>query len=251
MIIKYTVLSPVLSWACIWSSRDQFEVVFGLVSDGTRIHCYVTGQLTRISEDLTEQFNWTCAQIEEPGRVSLRPTTKEECPGRCHLHGDCTSCLSSEGAEGGFSECHWASYLGKCISPAYQPVYCAGGVCGLVLTKADKNKCPAPCGTFEQCSECLHHSHCGWCALEGANGEGVCTEGSIDTPLDYTTRTTCAAVYENMHQSNNTNDTFSWHYTRCPPENECENNHHQCKADSEVGTHRQVSLVIIVLHTVD
>ncbi|KAJ2953641.1 hypothetical protein O0L34_g1253 [Tuta absoluta] len=192
------------------------------------------GQHTIPSEDPSEHFNWTCAPIEEPGRSNLRARPREECPDRCHMHDDCQSCLSSEGAEGGFSECHWATYLGKCISPAYQPVYCAGGVCGLVLTKADKNKCPAPCGTFEQCSECLHHSHCGWCALEGANGEGVCAEGSIDSPLDYSTRTTCAAVYENAHQSNNTNDTFSWHYTRCPPENECENGHHQCKADSEV-----------------
>ncbi|XP_049864899.1 multiple epidermal growth factor-like domains protein 8 [Pectinophora gossypiella] len=191
-------------------------------------------QHTTPSEDPLELFNWTCTAIEEPGRPNLRARPKEECPNRCHLFEDCQSCLSSDGAEGGFSECHWATYLGKCISPAYQPVYCAGGVCGLVLTKADKNKCPAPCGTFEQCSDCLHHSHCGWCALEDANGEGVCAEGSIESPLDYSTRTTCAAVYESVHLTNNTNDTFSWHYTRCPPENECENGHHQCKAESEV-----------------
>ncbi|KPI93788.1 Multiple epidermal growth factor-like domains protein 8 [Papilio xuthus] len=193
-----------------------------------------SGQATKIVEDNSELFNWTCALIDEPGRASLRPRTKEECPSRCNQFTDCQSCLSSDGAEGGFSECHWASYLGTCISPAYQPIICAGGVCGLVLTKADKNKCPAPCGTFEQCSECLRHSHCGWCALEDANGEGVCSEGSIESPLDYTTRTTCAAVYATLNQSNNTNETFSWHYTRCPPENECENNHHQCKAESEV-----------------
>lgn len=192
------------------------------------------GQLTRIIEDSQELFNWTCVLTEEPGRTSLRPTEKE-CPSRCHLYEDCQSCLSSDGSEGGSSECRWATYLAKCISPAYQPVYCAGGVCGLVLTKNDKNKCPAPCSTFDQCSECLYHSHCGWCALEEANGEGVCTEGSIETPLDYSVRTTCAAVYDNVHQTNNTNETFSWHYTRCPPENECENNHHQCKAESEVS----------------
>ncbi|CAH4004388.1 unnamed protein product [Pieris brassicae] len=203
------------------------------------------GQLARITTDPTDLYNWTCIQNEEQGRTSIRAASlklgfsyfgsnREECPSRCHLYDDCQSCLSSDGAEGGFSECHWATYLGTCISPAYQPLYCAGGVCGLVLTKADKGKCPAPCGTFDQCSECLHHSHCGWCAVEGANGEGVCTEGSIESPLDYSTRTTCAAVYANSHESNSTNDTFSWHYTRCPPENECENNHHQCKAESEV-----------------
>lgn len=214
---------------------------------------YISAQITRITDDPLELYSWTCAAIEEPRTtllaLSLKPghsyfgLTKEECPSRCHLYDDCQSCLSSEGAEGGSSECHWASYLGTCISPAYQPLYCAGGVCGLVLTKADKNKCPAPCGTFEQCTECLHHSHCGWCALEGANGEGVCTEGSIDSPLEYSSKTTCAAVYSHVHQTSDTNDTFSWHYTRCPPENECENNHHQCKAESEVSRCDLVNII--------
>ncbi|KAG7311412.1 hypothetical protein JYU34_002454 [Plutella xylostella] len=200
-------------------------------------HAYKQGQITRISEPVepVEIFNWTCALIEEPGRTNLRPKTKDQCPMKCHMYDDCTSCLSSDGAEGGFSECHWATHLGKCISPAYQPVYCAGGVCGLVLTKADKNKCPAPCNTFSQCYDCLHHSHCGWCAIEGENGEGVCTEGAIDSPLDYSTKTTCAAVYSKANQQEiEVNDTFTWHYTRCPPENECENGHHQCKEESEV-----------------
>lgn len=26
---------------------------------------------------------------------------------------------------------------------------------------------------------------------------------------------------------------FSWHYVRCPPENECENGHHTCSPKSE------------------
>ncbi|VVD02143.1 unnamed protein product, partial [Leptidea sinapis] len=167
------------------------------------------GQMTRLAYDLTDLFNWTCAYADEPILKYIQEirvqsfksgfpfvdANSEECPSRCESNQDCHSCLGSDGGEGGFSECHWASYLGTCISPAYQPLYCAGGVCGLVLTKVDKNKCPAPCETFEQCSECLHHSHCGWCAIDGANGEGVCTEGSIDSPLDYSTRTTCAAVY--------------------------------------------------------
>lgn len=188
-----------------------------------------------MSEESADVFNWTCAVIVQEGMSNLKTRPREECPGRCHHYDDCQSCLNSDGGEGGFTECRWATYLGKCISPAYQPIYCAGGVCGLVLTKTDKNKCPAPCSTFNQCSECLHHSHCGWCALEDANGEGVCTEGSMESPVDYSSRTTCAAIYATAHPTYDTiNDTFSWHYTRCPPENECENNHHQCKADSEV-----------------
>lgn len=31
-----------------------------------------------------------------------------------------------------------------------------------------------------------------------------------------------------------TNTTYSWHYVKCPPENECENNHHSCAEGSEV-----------------
>lgn len=197
-------------------------------------HAYRDGQLTIMSEEPTDLYNWTCAVIEQEGETNLRPRPKEECPSRCHTFNDCQTCLHSDGGEGSFTECRWATYLGKCISPSYQPLYCAGGVCGLVLTKADKNKCPAPCNTFTQCADCLHHSHCGWCALEGANGEGVCSEGSMESPVDYSSRTTCAAVYKERQSNNNTNGSFSWHYTRCPPENECENNHHQCKADSEV-----------------
>ncbi|GBP44981.1 Multiple epidermal growth factor-like domains protein 8 [Eumeta japonica] len=226
------------------SDADQCPELFCVASDcdkcvsdectWTRL-AYREGQITRISEDATDIYNWTCATVEQPGHTSLRHRQREECPSRCNIYDDCQTCLSSDGGEGGFEECHWATYLGMCISPAYQPVYCAGGVCGLVLNKTEKNKCPAPCNTFTQCSECLHHSHCGWCALEGANGEGVCTEGSMESPFDYSSRTTCAAVYSDAHQlSNITDETFSWHYTRCPPENECENDHHQCKADSEV-----------------
>lgn len=65
----------------------------------------------------------------------------------------------------------------------YQDVYCAGGVCGLVLQAEDKEHCPEPCNTFTQCSSCLKHAHCGWCALPGLSGEGVCTEGSNEKPM--------------------------------------------------------------------
>lgn len=29
------------------------------------------------------------------------------------------------------------------------------------------------------------------------------------------------------------NITYSWHYVRCPPEDECENGHHNCEAESQ------------------
>lgn len=30
------------------------------------------------------------------------------------------------------------------------------------------------------------------------------------------------------------NVTYTWHYVKCPPENECNNGHHTCAKDSEV-----------------
>lgn len=28
--------------------------------------------------------------------------------------------------------------------------------------------------------------------------------------------------------------TYTWHYVKCPPENECDNGHHTCAKESEV-----------------
>ena len=37
------------------------------------------------------------------------------------------------------------------------------------------------------------------------------------------------------------NITYSWHYVRCPPENECANNHHHCDLKSEVCVDKEYS----------
>ena len=85
----------------------------------------------------------------------------------------------------------------QCISPSYQPLYCAGGVCGLVLRSSDMDHCPEPCSVFKQCSTCLKHSHCGWCSLDSANitGQGICTEGSLEAPADHPAGGTCEMLY--------------------------------------------------------
>lgn len=78
----------------------------------------------------------------------------------------------SKGGEGGWHECRWSITLNECISPSYQPLYCAGGVCGLVLSGGNIERCPQPCSSYTQCSTCLRHTHCGWCALNVLNKTG-------------------------------------------------------------------------------
>lgn len=150
--------------------------------------------------------------------------TSTQCEKRCSEHKNCKSCLKGTGAEGGWRECRWSTRLNEvryivlispngisplfahisracpqCISPSYQPLYCAGGVCGLVLRHVDAEHCPEPCSVFKQCSTCLKHSHCGWCSLDAFNitGQGICTEGSLEAPpgFDHPAGGTCEMLY--------------------------------------------------------
>lgn len=148
----------------------------------------------------------------------------------------------------------------QCISPSYQPLYCTGGVCGLVLRSSGSDYCPEPCSVFKQCSECLKHSECGWCAKNSGNitGQGICIKGSLESPRDANplSSNTCEALYyqqrpqerksllKNEYEVYIQGNTsvmrnvkpevkFSWHYNKCPPENECLNGHHTCSPKSE------------------
>lgn len=100
------------------------------------------------------------------------------CPQSCSMYTTCSTCLESKRAD-----CRWSTQLDECISPSYQSLYCIGGVCGLVLTADEREFCPEPCSSFSQCSKCLTHAHCGWCAAPGTTGAGICTEGSTDKPM--------------------------------------------------------------------
>ncbi|CAA9996215.1 unnamed protein product [Nesidiocoris tenuis] len=172
-----------------------------------------------------------------PSRTwSALPTFAENNPPRLNV-----------GGEGDWHECRWSTRLGECISPSYQSIVCAGGVCGLVLSRGAL--CPQPCNTFTQCSECLAHAQCGWCALQSSNstGQGVCSEGSLDQPSEGPEEATCDALYAAKTSATATTDivvtssaNFSWHYVTCPPENECANNHHNCDATSEMCVDTQI-----------
>ncbi|KAK0091776.1 hypothetical protein PV326_002712 [Microctonus aethiopoides] len=231
--------------------------------------CVWTRQILKTSEfglKMTSEpiYDWNCVSKDVFERSSIKMASTE-CEKRCADHKDCTSCLRGSGSEGGWHECRWSTQLNECISPSYQPLYCAGGVCGLVLRNSDIEHCPEPCSVFKQCSTCLKHSHCGWCSLDSTNitGQGICTEGSLEAPTDHPAGGTCEMHY-NQHNpptespitttlipqdsesiDNESNDTsiiksskdipriFSWHYVRCPPENECINGHHTCSPKSE------------------
>lgn len=62
------------------------------------------------------------------------------------------------------------------MSPAYLPLSCSAGECGLVLVGSSV-QCPVPCHVHADCTSCLRAPHCGWCALVSLNGRGLCMEG--------------------------------------------------------------------------
>ncbi|KAF7989739.1 hypothetical protein HCN44_008413 [Aphidius gifuensis] len=187
-------------------------------------------------------YDWNCITKEVFERSNIEKKSNT-CEPRCSSHKNCRDCLNSSGSEGGWHECRWSTQLKECISPSYQSLYCAGGVCGLVLRNNDIDNCPESCLSFKQCSICLKHSHCGWCSLDSTNttGQGICTEGSLESPADHPADGTCKMLYNKLNNinetllfnDNNNNTNFSWHYVKCPRENECINGHHTCTKNSE------------------
>lgn len=182
-----------------------------------------------------------CHWIQEENKKSycssdeVQSETEQEshvCPRRCESLRNCTDCLSaSSESEGG---CRWSTQLNQCISPIYQNIWCVGGVCGLVLQSSEISYCPESCSAYTQCHNCLAHAHCGWCSKNNTEGEGVCTEGSLESPSEFPAASTCDIIYANQkNMTINPNDEFIWNYVKCPPENECINGHHNCDPKSE------------------
>ena len=71
----------------------------------------------------------------------------------------------------------------QCMPPAYLSLHCLGGECGTILQGAS-HKCPVPCKTHTKCADCRRAQGCGWCAFGGANGHGVCMQGTRSGPLE-------------------------------------------------------------------
>ncbi|XP_049313887.1 multiple epidermal growth factor-like domains protein 8 [Bactrocera dorsalis] len=156
-----------------------------------------------------------------------------ECPMPCHIYKNCSTCLNNYDENP--KDCKWSTMLNSCISPQSQPLLCAGGVCGLVLEMNETSHCPEPCHVYDHCSTCLEHAHCGWCARDGFNGDGICTEGSLENKQEYPSGSTCDLIYTSRRNDSQLTpaDVVSWHYVKCPAENECTNGHHNCNPISE------------------
>lgn len=192
--------------------------------------CESCKDLGEICEWAYDGDNWGCHDADHTEKFNFR--VLEKCHRRCSAFTNCTSCL---GTNEDRENCRWSTQLNQCISTNYQPLYCAAGVCGLVLEPSEAEHCPEPCQSYTQCATCLRHAHCGWCSRDNTNGDGVCTEGSLESPSEYPAASTCDIIYASHLQLDtvNPNETFTWNYIRCPMENECINQHHNCNTKSE------------------
>ena len=99
----------------------------------------------------------------------------------------------------------------QCLSWMSVPLTCVSGGCGLLVTESI---CPlVPCLSHSQCSSCLQSPRCGWCALGGLNGLGVCMEGGYAGPVQ-----TVGLCTDNSVVSLVMNDTMSGRMTSCQVE---------------------------------
>lgn len=196
--------------------------------------CWSCSQLPNCAWRIVVGEQWKCSAIQL-GDADVANGTVAVCGDRCEQYRDCNNCLKATSNEGGFTDCRWSTQLNECISPSYQPMYCTGGVCGLVLTPPEQEHCPEPCNAYTQCATCLRHGHCGWCAKNDTEGDGVCTEGSLDAPADHPAASTCDIIYASFKNQTVIDpiDNYHWAFIRCPPENECINGHHNCDNKSE------------------
>jgi len=78
----------------------------------------------------------------------------------------------------------WCLVVFQCYPPAYLPLGCSVGQCGLIITQ-NMSSCPARCSAQTTCASCLQTPHCGWCAINGLpnGGQGVCMEGGLLGPI--------------------------------------------------------------------
>ncbi|XP_078064437.1 multiple epidermal growth factor-like domains protein 8 [Mustelus asterias] len=174
-----------------------------------------TGETRRILS-VSPAYDWTCFShsLRNVSPMPVESCPPEPCPTPCHNLTTCSECLSSNGSDGGWQQCIWSLALQQCMSPSFLPLRCAAGMCGRLL-KGARASCNLSCASYNQCSHCVRHSHCGWCATRGLNGNGRCIQGGLNGPQD------------DGKQSCPASDGI-WAFMSCPPENECLNGHHDC-----------------------
>lgn len=221
-------------WRSAWCTKELSVGVLGLCP---LPQCH---QLSCESCMLQPQCNWARNELGTVECIARELVEKnqyklvESCPPPCHSHTNCSSCLSQTSTQDR-QDCKWSTMLNSCLTPSSQPLFCAGGVCGLVLEASELERCPEPCHVYTRCSSCLEHAHCGWCAREGHNGDGICTEGALEHKQEHPSGSTCDIIYSSWRNDSQLThaDVVSWHYVSCPLENECINGHHNCDNVSE------------------
>ncbi|XP_078507442.1 multiple epidermal growth factor-like domains protein 8 isoform X2 [Lissotriton helveticus] len=173
-----------------------------------------TGETRRILS-VQPTYDWTCFShsLLNVSPMPVESSPPLACPVPCHNHTNCSDCLSSKGADGGWQQCRWSVGLQQCMSPTYLPMRCAAGMCGRVLSGLES--CAPSCSLYKQCALCIRQPRCGWCARSWENGNGRCLAGGLAGPklgLELSCRS----------------PEMEWAFMSCPPENECLNDHHDC-----------------------
>ncbi|KAB0407298.1 hypothetical protein E2I00_010982, partial [Balaenoptera physalus] len=89
-----------------------------------------TGETRRILS-VQPTYDWTCFShsLLNVSPMPVESSPPLPCPTPCHLLPNCTSCLDSKGADGGWQHCVWSSSLQQvltapsgCLSPSYLPL---------------------------------------------------------------------------------------------------------------------------------
>lgn len=178
--------------------------------------------------------NWTKVEEKFQCLAGEKIQNGLECPKKCSSFDDCNSCLTSS-SERGFEECVWSTKMRRCFSNPYKSLMCAGGTCGLLLSRNESYQCPSACESQSMCSQCLQKASCGWCSTDMKNndfsGDGVCIEGNLNQPSG-NDMSICTLKYESS-KNISIFSPLKWNFLSCPMENECLNEHHNCNNKTE------------------
>lgn len=221
---SYSQEEPVCKWCSDCSNK---RCIFINQTCGEDNKCKKLMHIDQCSND--SQLFPRCTKIGEIKNCSWTyETINSTYTTNCQNFKTCLSCLTND--------CRWSTSLRECISSVFQPLLCAGGICGLVLKKKNLNQCPKPCNAYTQCATCLKNSYCGWCSVSLGNdtGKGICTEGASYVITKNVSLSTCNNLLSRVLQTEIPVGNIQWNYFSCPEENECANGHHTCDQLTEV-----------------
>ena len=159
---------------------------------------------------------------------------QSHCPPACESLQSCSDCLTAPLTEAGHRRCTWSTGQARCLSPVSASLVCLVGACDRMLQDSP-SQCPAPCSQHTECSTCLGHLSCGWCSLDNQplSGKGLCAQGILDGPVGPGNCSNSDLSRLKNTSQNGTAVSSTWHYAKCPLEDECANKHHTCDPVSQ------------------